>query len=178
MTKGKASSADQQGVALIVALIILLLVSVLGLSAMRSSIFSAKIAAGVQADAMTFEAAESGLSASFSSLSALNDLDLYSTIEGRGTTYCLGSDGLLDTGSCGGNNFGDSRQLVRAEIYNYLAGLQPIDGSQVSISGAAGIFADYRINMLSLGEMPSYNLESNHLQESLKRGIKPDGDIE
>ena len=101
MTKGKASSANQQGVALIVALIILLLVSVLGLSAMRSSIFSAKVATGVQADAMTFEVAESGLAIGYRLVESLDrDAFYLEIIESSGTLGCLTATGQLQNGSC------------------------------------------------------------------------------
>jgi len=48
---------NQRGAALIVALLILVVVSVLGVSAMKTSMFAAKVATGTQADAMVFEAA-------------------------------------------------------------------------------------------------------------------------
>ncbi len=52
----------QEGAALVIALLILVVVSLLGVSAMKTSVFSAKVATGTQADAMTFEAAETSLS--------------------------------------------------------------------------------------------------------------------
>ena len=55
----------QQGAALVVALLILVVVSLLGVSAMKSSVFSAKVATGTQADAMTFEAAETSLTGAY-----------------------------------------------------------------------------------------------------------------
>jgi hypothetical protein len=171
----------QHGSALLVSLIILLMVSVLGLSAMRASIFSSKVSTGLQADAMTFEASETVLTSTYDELSGLTDLLLYAAIEGAGRFYCLGSDGVLDGGDvgCGAADTFDSRELLTAGAYTYIAGLQAIEGSQVSISGGgSGVFVDYRIDMLSRSTMDSYSLESNHLQETLKRGIQPAGELE
>ena len=58
----------EQGVALLIALLILVVVSLMGITAMKTSMFSAKIATGTQVDAMAFEGAESSVSDAFKKL--------------------------------------------------------------------------------------------------------------
>ncbi|WP_341707534.1 PilX N-terminal domain-containing pilus assembly protein [Halopseudomonas sp.] len=175
--KGSANYAHgQRGVALVVALLVLLMVSVLGLSAMRSSVFSAKVATGVQSDVMTFEAAETVIVSTYGALTALSNEQLYNAVDGQAARYCMKSAGAAQ-GACGSTDFMDVRGLLQAESYSYLDGFSPISGSQVSSSGGAGVFVDYRINILGESEMDNYGIENHHLQETLKRGIKPGAEI-
>ena len=58
----------QKGAALMVALMILVVVSLMGVSAMKSSVFSTKVATSTQADAMTFEAAETAVTEAYAEL--------------------------------------------------------------------------------------------------------------
>ena len=85
MTISIHGRARQQGVALMVALMILVVVSILGISAMKSSVFSAKVATGTQADAMTFEAAETALTEVYRELNAMSGEDLYGNLAGDAT---------------------------------------------------------------------------------------------
>ncbi|MEL0168733.1 MAG: PilX N-terminal domain-containing pilus assembly protein [Pseudomonadaceae bacterium] len=166
----------QRGIALVVALLVLLMVSVLGLSAMRSSVFSSKVATGVQSDVMTFEAAETVVVGTYDALTVLSNEQLYNAVDGQAARYCMKSTGAAQ-GSCGAGDFMDVRGLLQAESYSYLDGFSPISGSQVSSSGGAGVFVDYRINILGESEMATYGIENHHLQETLKRGIKPGAEI-
>lgn len=167
----------QLGAALIVALVILLMVSLLGLTAMRASIFSAKVSTGVQADAMTFEAAENAIAAAYATLSEMTNEQLFGAVESSPAQYCLTQTGAT-SGSCAASDFMDERELIHAESFSQLAGYQAISGNQVSVTGGTSVFVDYRIDILGQSEMPAYNIESYHLQETLKRGIKPGSDVE
>jgi Tfp pilus assembly protein PilX len=57
----QSAAPGQQGVALAMALVILVILTILGISAMKSSSLELKMAAGIQDNTMTFQAAESGL---------------------------------------------------------------------------------------------------------------------
>lgn len=175
--KGFAFSRQQQGAALVIALLVLLMVSVLGLSAMRSSVFSAKVATGVQSDVMTFEAAETAIVSAYQQLVALSNEQLYAALDGQAAEYCMKANGVAQ-GTCASSDRMDVRGLLQAESYSYLDGFSAIPNSQVSTTGGAGVFVDYRINILGDSEMVSYNIENHHLQETLKRGIKPGAEIE
>ncbi len=167
----------QAGAALIVALVILVMVSLLGVSAMRSSIFSSKVVTGVQADALSFEAAETAIAIAFRGLSSLNDIELTAALDSGGVEACVSGTGSMTAGECDSTAFMDSRGLLRAQAYSYLSGYQPIAGSQVSVTGSGGVFVDYRVDILGQSDFPTLKLDNNHLQETLKRGIKPGSDI-
>lgn len=167
----------QRGAALLVALVILVMVSLMGISALRSSMFSGKVATGIQADAMTFEAAETALGVTYRNLSSMTDQALYTALNGGAVEYCVERTNPDSAGACGANSFLDERQLLQARSISHHAGYSPIDGSQISITGTGSVFVDYQVNMLAEGEMPTLNLENYHLQEALKRGIMPASDI-
>src|SRR5690606_27310667 len=108
------SQSYQRGAVLLMALIVLIMVSLLGLSAMRASIFSNKVSIGVQADTMTFEAAETALGLTFRALSDMTEAELTAAvIDGGSVEYCITEDGLSDA-SCD-SNFMDSRELIQAQ---------------------------------------------------------------
>ena len=169
---------QQQGATLLVALIILLLISLLGISALRSSIFSGKVATSVQADAMTFEAAETALGVTFRSLDAMDDEDLYTGLADGVMERCVKHNDLAAAGLCSDSDVLDERGLLRAQSTSFHAGYAMRDGFAVGQTGSASnLFVDYRINMLAESEMPTLNLENFHLQETLKFGILPASDI-
>lgn len=62
------AAGSQQGVALIMAMVILVILTMLGISAMKSSSLQLRMATGVQDNTMAFQAAESGLVEAFSSI--------------------------------------------------------------------------------------------------------------
>lgn len=168
--------AAQRGAVLLVSLMILLMVSVLGISAMRSSIFANKVATGVQADAMTFEAAETAIAAAYGTLSSNSSLQ---TVFSPGYTAigCVTPNGISNSG-CGTGASIDTRGLVQAEAFSYFDGYKPLSGTQISTTGGSNLFVDYKINILGQSTMASYNIENHHQQEALKRGIKPGSEIE
>lgn len=178
MSIKKRNSKQQKGAALLVALAILILVSLLGLAAMRSSIFSAKVATGLQTDAMVFEAAESAIAEAYNALSGFTSEELYAAIGTTASERCVRSSGGASAGGCGDGDFMDQRALLKAESLSYLAGYQAIPNSQVSVTGGGGVFVDYRVDILGESEMPSYKIANYHVQETLKRGIKPGSEIE
>ncbi|WP_185267800.1 pilus assembly PilX family protein [Halopseudomonas xiamenensis] len=167
----------QRGAALLVSLIILLMVSLMGLSALRSSLFSGKVATGVQGDAMTFEAAETALGVTYRKLNEMTDQQLYTAFASGVVEYCVERSNSESEGACGSNARLDERGLLRAGSLSYLGGYTPLDGSQVSQTGAGTIFADYQINMLAESEMPALSLQNHHFQEALKRGIAPSSEL-
>jgi len=61
----QAGARSQKGVALAMALVVLVILTILGISAMKSSTLELKMAAGIQDSTVAFQAAESGLVAAF-----------------------------------------------------------------------------------------------------------------
>lgn len=168
---------SQRGAALIVALVILVMVSLMGMSALRSSMYSGRVATGVQAEAMTFEAAETALNVAYRTLAEMTDQNLYTALESGAIEYCVTKSAVNASGACGAGTVFDDRGLLQAQSYSYLDGYSPIDGAQVSLTGTGSVFVDYQINMLGESEMIPLKLENYHLQEALKRGILPASNI-
>ena len=165
-----AKRADQRGVALLVALIILVIVSLLGVTAMKTSMFSAKIATGSQVDAMAFEGAESAVNASFEQLAAAGSAGLQPLLSGATLNRCLtAAQGLVDR-ACTGSDRSDSRGLVQAGSRARQNGIEPVGGGQVSYTGNASVSVDFRIEILGQSEIDDFHVDNNHMQEALKRG--------
>lgn len=156
----------QQGAVLVVALIVMVMVSLLGISAMRASVQSNKVATGVQADTMSFEAAETALGVAFNTLDKMSEEELTAAVvDGNTVEYCITSDGVSDS-SCGGSEFMDSRNLLKAQAFAIHPpnNCRPISGFDVEE------YKDLVINILGESEMASYNIQNHHLQEGLKLG--------
>jgi len=182
MMKGeKMMKRKEGGAALVIALLILVVVSLMGVSAMKSSIFSAKIATGTQADAMSFEAAESALSAAYAEINSMQGAALYASLGGGEPLYrCVTKADTKKSGECGTSDGDklDSRGLLMASSATKLNGFEPIAGAEIGTSGGSQIMVDYRIAMLGESEMESFNLSNHHLQEALKMGVKPGSEIQ
>lgn len=160
-----SSRSRQQGAVLLMSLIILIMVSLLGLSAMRASVFSNKVTTGIQADTMTFEAAETALSLTFRTLSDMTEEELTAAvIDGRSVEYCITESGITDD-ACTGQAM-DSRGLLQASSFAMHPpnNCRPISGFDVEQ------YKDLVINLLGESEMASYNIQNHHLQEGLKLG--------
>jgi len=63
--KLSGAADNQRGVALVLAMVILVILTMLGISSMKSSTLELKMAAGIQDNTMAFQAAESGLVEAF-----------------------------------------------------------------------------------------------------------------
>lgn len=167
----------QRGVALLIALMILVIVSLMGITAMKTSIFSAKIATGTQVDAMTFAGAESAIDATIGNLN--NNADKLQALMGGATmAQCITMADQIQDGECGTNDHLDSRDLVVSESHARRTGYQPINGGSVSSAAGTPVVVDYKIAILGDGNVSSFKRQDYHLQEVLKKGIKPSSDIE
>ena len=176
----------QKGVALFVSLMILLIISVIGIAAMRSSTFSAKVAMGTQLDAMVFEASESAIAVTMAHLVDLNaaeDPDVFDEIAGlfNGLTvvWCLAGNGDLVLQSCGEDQYMDARNALLVESRSRAIGFSPASGNQVSVTGgASAIIGDFELLIQGNGSMPGYNMTNRHIQHALRRGMIPAQEIE
>src|SRR5690606_27430790 len=101
--KQRSTMNRQRGAALLVALMILLIVSVIGISAMRSSSFSAKVAMGTQLDAMAFEAAETAIGQTLDKLLAADAAstdDVTLLMNGEVLVWCIKDNGVITKKAC------------------------------------------------------------------------------
>lgn len=155
----------QQGAVLPMALVILVMVSLLGLSAMRASVFSNKVATGVQADSMTFEAAETALGLTFRTLSEMTEEELTAAVlDGTSVEYCITENGITNS-ACGDQTM-DSRNLIKARSF----ASHPPNNCRPVLGYDLERYSNLVINLLGESEMSSYNIQNHHLQEGLKIG--------
>lgn len=159
----------QKGVALVIALLILVIISILGVSAMRTSIFNAKIAVGAQVGTMTFQAAESAIAAVYEE--AMSDITEPGHVLGNALTQksagliqiqdrCVTRTDVRKASQCAADDFLDSRDLLRAEsstiVRNDVSGLAGFE---------IGSWGQYEFITVGRGEMPSYNTDNVNVQE-------------
>ncbi len=167
---------SQRGVALLIALLILVVVSLMGITAMKTSMFSAKIATGTQVDAMAFEGAESAVSDAFKSLEAMSSDDLQFFLSGGVMNRCLSSGSAIE-GACGLSSRMDSRDLIKAGSRMRQDGLQAVSGGQVSMSGNSVIPMDFNFDIVGNAEVEEFNIDNHHVQQALKRGLVSTSDL-
>ena len=168
----------QEGAALLVALLILVAISLLGISAMKTSMFSSKVSTVVQADAMVFEAAESAIVEAYSELDDMASTDLSAFLGGDVMTRCLAASNPRKVGVCGAPDYLGNRGLIKASSTSQVNGFQLISGAQLSSTGNAGTFVDYQVQIVGSSRMAAFNIDDAHIQELLKRGIRPSSEIE
>ncbi|MDP2228157.1 MAG: PilX N-terminal domain-containing pilus assembly protein [Moraxellaceae bacterium] len=108
----------QQGVALFVCLMILLVLSVLGISAMRMSMSQSTIASSSLASGMAFQAAETAISRAIADAGADGELDLRAVLPdslAAPNTRCL-SAGDMATTACAAETYSDSKGVSKAAV--------------------------------------------------------------
>lgn len=169
---GRPGAVRQRGAALLVALMILLITAMLGMAAMRTSIFNSRIALSTQVDAMAFEAAESALSVAFREIgSSAGMTDMLDMLDGGIYERCVTAAVPLKPGACAGNDYMDSSQMIRAHARAAVRGRHPISGGQISTTGGNAILVDYEVGILGESEVMTFEMENHHAQEALKRGL-------
>lgn len=162
----------QQGVALLIALLILVVVSLMGITAMKTSMFSAKIATGTRVAAMAFGGAESAINATVTDLKAHRSR-LQSLMIGGTQVQCVTMIDQGQSGACDVGDHLDSRGMVVAESHSRVTGYRPIKGSGVGTTGAGIVKVDYEISILGTAEIEDFKRNEYHLQEVLMRGLMP-----
>lgn len=103
---------SQAGVALFVALIILLLVSFMGVSAMRGSILGERMAFNTQARELSFQSAETAINGVLAK--ARTDADLLNDVLAATRQHCITAAQGVTDGACGTTSTFDGRQLLRS----------------------------------------------------------------
>jgi type IV pilus assembly protein PilX len=183
----KAFPSRQRGVALLIALLILVVISIIGVAAMRTSIFNTKISTSAQGATMAFQAAESALATLFIEASefegseeaidnviylALRQLDFGAIAP---IDRCVTKDNLFKAGACGANDQFDERGLLQASSRLVIKpkavpcglGLGGV-GDQVSSSGEGGGMVrglDYEFVAVAHGRLEALNIDSFTVQE-------------
>ncbi|EKF74492.1 hypothetical protein A11A3_08725 [Alcanivorax hongdengensis A-11-3] len=163
---------------MLIALLILVVVSLLGISAMKTSLFASKVATGTQADAMVFEGAETAISEAYKEFDEMNSTQLSNFMDGGNMIRCVEKGAPRKTGLCAGADYSDARGLIKVSSDSSVKGYQLISGAQVSATSNGGTFVDYQLEIQGTAEMPSFSMGDTHVQDLLKRGIKPNSEID
>jgi len=176
MSVSLSSGYRQRGVALLIALLILVVVSLMGITAMKTSMFSAKIATGTQVDAMAFEGAESAISDAYRHLETMSSDDLQFFLGGGIMRRCLSGGGSTDS-ACTASSRMDSRGLINSGSRIRQEGFQAVPGGQVSMSGNSVIAMDFNFDIVGDAEVEEFNIDNSHVQQALKRGLVSNSDL-
>ena len=104
----------QQGVALVVTLLLLVVLALMGVSAMRMSMFNARISTGAQLSAMTFHAAESSLAYTYDEVLDNSPPMLLILLDGTPVRRCQQATAPSSQGACAQTSRFDSREIGRA----------------------------------------------------------------
>lgn len=175
---------NQRGVALLIALMILVIISLMGISAMRTSLFNAKIAASAQGGTMAFQAAESAIAAVYEEARNGNTADPTNVIGAAMASYgaagtteiqyrCVEASDINTKAQCGSSDFMDSRDLVKASSRTLLTGVRQdtTGGSQISTTGSSTIaYGYYDFLTVAEGSVPAFNIKNYNAQEFTKLG--------
>lgn len=175
---------SQQGVALLVALMILVIISLMGIAAMRTSLFNAKIAASAQGGTMAFQAAESAISAVYDEARNGDPSDPTNVIGAAVSAYgaagateiqyrCVTAAKISTKAKCASSDYLDSRGLVKAGSRTLLTGVRQdlSGGSQISVTASSTIaYGYYDFLTVAKGSVPAFNIDNYNAQEFTKFG--------
>lgn len=157
---------SQKGAALFVALIILLIVSMMGVSAMKGGILSEKMAFNTQARELSFQAAETAINGVIGE--ARTSGEFVSKLLGVGSSHyhCVTSDRLMIEGQCPeGTTFDDRSVLVGETVSRF-------DRKRVAFDNDTSAIMDYQFHSIGEGRYarPDLPFKNRNLQEWRKLG--------
>lgn len=164
------NSSRERGVTLVVALIILLIVSFMGVSAMRSSILNERMAFNTQARERSFQAAETAINGVINEARSNNALldDLVGSLADR--SHCMGSTGQLADGTCGATDTFDIRQSLYGQAASRFV------RQRVAFNNDAAAISDYQFETIGTGGfIASRNLPFVNFNQQEWRKLGPAG---
>jgi|DeeseametaMP1372_FD_contig_81_45853_length_1102_multi_5_in_0_out_0_2 type II secretory pathway pseudopilin PulG len=156
----------QQGVALVVTLLLLVVLALMGVSAMRMSMFNARISTGAQLSAMTFHAAESSLAYTYDEVLDNSSPMLLILLDGTPVRRCQQATAPSSQGACAQTSRFDSRGLLQAQSRTVQTGVSPdlslLEGAQLN---GQQLLVPHRMEMAAEGKAPDFQVASYHVQE-------------
>lgn len=176
--------SKQRGAALLVALMILTVVSILGVTAMKTSMFNSKIATTAQVSAIAFDGAESAIAAVYDEAVYQPQSDPQFLIGALVTQYnidtgtsivvdrCVGKNNVQELRACVGGETSDSRNLLQAGSRTVMKGLATAPFlSTISSAGGSSInFAWYEFMAVAEGDVEIFNVNRINEQHFAKLG--------
>jgi type IV pilus assembly protein PilX len=171
----------QQGAALVAALLILMVVSIIGVTALRSTAMSGRVATGAYLDAVVFEGAESVIAETLALVIQFNNSNdpaifdqIVGIFNGEVITWCLLKGGVRKLSGCGNNDHFDSRGLLVLESRTMEVARSAAPGFQLSSSGGGtALFGDIIVAVQGDATMPGFGLTNRHVQHAKRRGMIP-----
>lgn len=164
---------QERGAALLIALIILLIVSFMGVSAMRSSILSERMAFNTQARELTFQAAETAINGVIAEARGNGALlnDLLGSLATR--THCVGSAQQLIDGVCDADDSFDGRAVLRAQAES------AYERQRVAFGSDTSTVVDYQFVTYGRGDfVDAVDLEMMNRNRQEWRKLGPPGPFE
>ena len=181
------SRSSQRGAALIVALLILVIISIIGIAAMRTSLFNAKIATAAQAATMSFEGAETAISAVFDeatnqSFDTPGHVVGYAVAElGTGKTVvvyrCVTQANQYAQKACTSSDSVDSRGLVQAGSRTIVkkTGRYKTGNVLTTNTGGATSIQYYDFITVADGHVPALKMNNYNVQEFTAEALSTGG---
>lgn len=162
----KSLPTVQRGAALFVALIILLIVSMMGVSAMKSGIFNEKMAFNAQASDLSFQAAETAINSVISEARRSGTFASALFVSSTPVPHCLTRDQSLIDGVCPGNITFDQRRALYGEAYS------KFDRKRVAYDNDTSAIMDFQFHTIGKGGFvdSSLRFQNRNLQEWRKLG--------
>lgn len=172
---GIAAPRQQQGVALVIALMILVIISVIGIAAMRTSLFSVKVATSAQASAMAFQSAETALSAIYDEATSPSATSAGNVIADAVEKMLIGAPAVVERcvtvadpykkGACASTDRADSRDLTVSGSRTVVKpGGRAVAGSGIG-STAGTTVRYYDFVSAAKGAVPVLNINRFNMQE-------------
>ena len=157
--------ARQKGVALFVVLIILLLITMMGISAMRSGIFHETMAFNTQVEEMTFQSAETAINGVVAQ-ARRNDGNLlgHLVVLNEAKVQCFNKTNGVADGNCPNDRFLDLRNNFQSEARSQF------DLKRPSIGNDADKLADFQFHTIGTGLAVNDGTTHSNLQEWRKIG--------
>ncbi|MFN3587123.1 MAG: PilX N-terminal domain-containing pilus assembly protein [Moraxellaceae bacterium] len=168
----------QQGAALVITLMILLVLSVIGISAMRITMSQNMIASGSLAAEMAFQAAETGISQVITEGEAAGQLTTRDVLPlpGAGAiTRCVreaAGQVATQAGACGTGAFSDSRGVSQAQVVistpdpdNPVVAARNLR-AQVQFGAVPGAVIESFV-IQSTGQVPALSIRTVNTQETI-----------
>ena len=161
-------SKHQEGVALLIAMLILLVVSMMGVSAMKGGLFGERMAFNAQSEEMTFQAAETAINGVISEARSPTS-SLLTELKRTGTeqVHCFTLADGLKAGYCSGTDTLDNRESVQSRS------LSQFDLQRPWLGTDAEALVDNQFHTVGKGSFVStvdLPFSNNNLQEWRKVG--------
>ena len=184
---GMQGASTQRGVALIIALMILVIISIIGIAAMRTSLFNTKIATSAQASTMSFEGAETAISAVFDEATnqpfetpghvvgyAVAELGVGKTVV---VDRCVTQADAFAQKACTNADFVDSRDLVQASSRTIVKKTGRFKTGNVLTTNTGGSTSIQYYDFITVadGHVPALKMENYNVQEFTAEALSTGG---